>query len=142
MKNRLPAPWGSLIDRQRVLRFSFEGEQYQGFEGDTLASALAANGVLLLSRSFKYHRPRGAFSFNGMDANAYVQVADQPNVPADQLQISEGLEVYAQNVWGSLRHDLGASTGLLSRFLPPGFYYRAFFRPRGIWPYWEKLFRS
>jgi len=141
MMFRLPVPWGSLIDRKKVINFSFEGMRYKGFEGDTLASALAANGVLMISRSFKYHRPRGAFSFAGLDANSYVQVGDQPNVLADQLVLYEGLDACAQNVLGSLQHDWGAATGLLSRFLPPGFYYRSFFRPRGVWPWWEKLFR-
>jgi sarcosine oxidase subunit alpha len=138
---RLPPPWGALIDRDRPLQFTFEGQRYSGFHGDTLASALAANGVLLISRSFKYHRPRGAWSFAGLDANAYVQVGDRPNIPADQLALEDGLEARAQNVWGSLARDRASLAGFFSGFMPAGFYYRAFFRPRGAWRYWEKIFR-
>jgi len=139
--SRLPAPWGSCIDRERTISFRFEGKEYQGFEGDTLASALAANGQLLLSRSFKYHRPRGAFSFAGLDANSYVQVGDQPNVLADMLPVSDGLDARGQNYFGSLNRDRAVHFGHLAHFLPVGFYYRAFFRPKGIWPYWERIFR-
>ncbi len=138
---RLPEPWGSCINRHQPLAFTFEGRRYQGYEGDTLASALAANGQLMISRSFKYHRPRGAFSFSGLDANAYVQVLDRPNVCADNLPLAENLEAQSQNVWGSLRRDRGVLAGHLARFMPVGFYYRAFFRPKGIWPLWERLFR-
>ncbi len=139
--NRLSVPWGSLIDRDHAVSFQFEGKNYQGYKGDTLASALAANGQLILSRSFKYHRPRGSLSFAGLDANSYVQVGDEPNVQADTLPISEGLTANGQNYLGSLQRDLGVHMGRLSGFLPVGFYYRAFFRPKGIWPLWERLFR-
>jgi sarcosine oxidase subunit alpha len=139
--NRLPEPWGKWIDRNRSISFTFEGHRYSGYTGDTLASALFANGQLMISRSFKYHRPRGAFSFSGLDANTYVQVVDQPNVHADQLPLTENLEAHAQNVWGSLQRDRGVAAGWLARFMPVGFYYRAFFRPRGIWQFWERLFR-
>ena len=138
---RLPEPWGSQIDRQRAVTFTFEGRQYTGFHGDTLASALAANREMLLSRSFKYHRPRGAFTFRGLDANSYVQLGSEPNVLADILPLENGLVASGQNTIGSLRRDYGSLAGLLSRFMPAGFYYRAFFRPRGIWPWWERLFR-
>ena len=138
---RLPEPWGALIDRERTISFSFEGKNYEGFEGDTLASALAANGELLLSRSFKYHRPRGAYTFAGHDANSYVQIGDEPNVLADMLAISDGLSAAGQNYIKSLRVDYAAVGGRLSSFLPVGFYYRAFFRPKGIWQWWERFFR-
>ena len=141
-KFRLPAPWGTLIDRDRAIEFTFEGRAYRGHAGDTLASALAANGQLMISRSFKYHRPRGAYSFSGLDANAYVQVLDRPSVAADQLPLTDNLEARAQNVWGSLRRDRGVLMGWFARFMQVGFYYRAFFRPRGIWPYWERLLRQ
>ena len=138
---RLPEPWGSQIDRGRAVSFSFEGRRYTGFHGDTVASALAANGEMLLSRSFKYHRPRGAFTFCGLDANSYIQLGSEPNVLADTLPLTDGLVATGQNYVGSLHRDYGVVAGLLSRFLPPGFYYRAFFRPQGIWPWWERLFR-
>jgi sarcosine oxidase subunit alpha len=130
-----------LIDRDRPLEFEFEGRTCSGYAGDTLASALAASGSLLISRSFKYHRPRGAWSFAGHDANAYVQLGDQPNVPADQLALHAGMRARAQNVWGSLARDGGSAFGLLARFMPVGFYYRAFFRPRSAWRHWERLIR-
>ena len=140
--NRLKPPFGLLIDRDRPLRFSFEGRSFEGFEGDTIASALAANDQWVLSRSFKYHRPRGVMSLAGHDANTLVQLPAEPNVPADLAPISEGLEVRAQNVAGSLKFDRDAWIGAFSRFLPVGFYYRAFYRPRGIWErFWEPIVR-
>ena len=140
--NRLPAPAGLLVDRDRPVGFRFEGRAYQGFAGDTIASALAANGVKVLSRSFKYHRPRGILTMAGQDANTLVQLEHEPNVLADRHAISEGLEVRAQNVAGSLKRDWGALMGLIGGFLPVGFYYRAFFRPRGIFEkLWEPIIR-
>ena len=88
--NRLPAPAGSLLDRSKTIAFQFEGRTYEGFAGDTVASALAANDVWILSRSFKYHRPRGILTMAGLDANTLVQVGDEPNVLADRRAISEG----------------------------------------------------
>jgi len=139
--NRLPEPWGSVIDRDHTISFQFEGKEYRGYAGDTLASALAANGQWLLSRSFKYHRPRAAITFAGLDANSYVQVGDTPNVLADMLPIADGLSAVGQNYLGSLNRDYAIHAGRLARFLPVGFYYRAFFRPQGIWPLWERFFR-
>ncbi len=138
---RLPPPAGSRIDRSRPVAFTFEGRRYQGFAGDSIASALAANGVWLLSRSFKYHRPRAAVSWSGEDAGALVQVGDEPNVPADVREIESELAVSAQNYLGSLENDWASAVDRLSRFLPVGFYYKAFYRPRGIWNWWEKLIR-
>ena len=139
--NRLPAPAGLLIDRAQPIEFSFEGKRYAGYAGDNIASALAANDVRVLSRSFKYHRPRGILGMSGQDANTLVQLPQEPNVRADRYPIHDGLEVRPQNVFGSLRHDWGAILGYCSRFLPAGFYYRAFFKPRGAWRYWEPLIR-
>ncbi|MHC9036930.1 2Fe-2S iron-sulfur cluster-binding protein, partial [Cobetia marina] len=138
---RLPAPLGRLIDRDTPVTFSFDGVSYQGFAGDTIASALAANGRWLLSRSFKYHRPRGALTFAGQDANTLVQLPDEPNVLGDERQISPGLEVTAQNVTGSLDNDRDMRLGKFSKFMPVGFYYRAFYKPKGVWKYWEPLIR-
>ncbi|MDA5564564.1 2Fe-2S iron-sulfur cluster-binding protein [Cobetia sp. MMG027] len=138
---RLPAPLGRLIDRDTPVTFSFDGVSYQGFAGDTIASALAANGRWLLSRSFKYHRPRGALTFAGQDANTLVQLPDEPNVLGDERQISPGLEVTAQNVSGSLDNDRDMRLGKFSKFMPVGFYYRAFYKPKGAWKYWEPLIR-
>ncbi|RMD61265.1 MAG: FAD-binding protein [Alphaproteobacteria bacterium] len=140
---RLPAPAGLLIDRTRPVRFRFDGRSYTGYAGDTVASALAAAGVRVLSRSFKYHRPRGILTMAGLDANTLVQIGAEPNVPADRRPIEAGMDVRPQNVFGSLRRDWAAAgLGALARFLPVGFYYRAFYRPRGAWQYvWEPLIR-
>ena len=136
--NRMPFG-GLLIDRDRPVSFRFEGCAYQGFVGDTIASALAANDVWVLSRSFKYHRPRGIASMTGQDANGLVQLDGAPNIRAERRGIEEGLEVSAQNYAGSLARDRGALVERFARFMPVGFYYRAFFRPRGIWQrFWER----
>ncbi len=142
MNNRLPAPYGKLIDRQQQVSFSFEKKSYTGFAGDSIASALAANDQWLLSRSFKYHRPRGALTMAGQDANTLVQLPSNPNALADRENISQDLAVMAQNYTGSLSNDRGALLGLFSRFLPVGFYYKAFFKPRGIWEKWAPLIRK
>ncbi len=139
--NRLPAPSGSLLDRSRTIRFQFEGRSYEGFGGDTIASALAANDVWTLSRSFKYHRPRGILTMAGLDANTLVQVGDEPNVLADRRAISDGLVVEGQNYSGSLEHDRETWIEMFGRFLPPGFYYKAFYRPKGAWKFWEPFIR-
>lgn len=134
---------GLLVDPDRPISFTFEGRSYTGLAGDTIASALAANDQWLLSRSFKYHRPRGILTMAGQDANTLVQLDGQPNVHADCHPIEEGLRVHAQNVSGSLEEDRGFVLNRLGRFLPVGFYYRAFFRPRGIWyRFWEPLIRK
>ncbi len=138
---RLPAPAGALIDRGKPIAFTFEGRRYEGFEGDTIASALLANGVRTLSRSFKYRRRRGVFAWGSGEAAALVQLPDTPNVPADRALITEGMSVSGQNYSFSLAFDFGAWIGWFGRFLPPGFYYRAFFRPRGVWRLWEKIIR-
>ncbi|WP_280951261.1 2Fe-2S iron-sulfur cluster-binding protein [Salinicola endophyticus] len=139
--SRLPAPMGSLIDRERPLHFTFEGETYRGFAGDSIASALAAHGRLVLSRSFKYHRPRGALTLAGQDANTLVQLPDEPNVLADVRRLEDGLSVTGQNYSGSLDHDRDMRLGKFARFMPVGFYYRAFYKPRGAWKRWEPLIR-
>ena len=91
--SRLPAPMGLLIDRDQPLNFSFDGKPYQGLQGDSIASALLANGRWLLSRSFKYHRPRGPLTMAGQDANTLVQLPDEPNVLADAHSLAAGLSV-------------------------------------------------
>ncbi len=140
--DRLPTPSGAYIDRGSPVRFSFEDREIEGFAGDTIASALAANGIRLLSRSFKYHRPRGSMSMSGDDGGALVQVGDEPNVWADVRKIESGMTVVGQNYVGSLESDRASILERFRWFLPVGFYYRAFFRPRGVWNYWEKLIRQ
>ncbi len=128
-----PRP-GEILDRGRSLRFRFDGRDYDGCAGDTIASALAAAGVSVFSRSFKYHRPRGLLCCAGHCPNCLVQVGSEPNVRACLQPLKEGLEVRPQNAWPSLKLDLMALTEWVSRFLPAGFYYKTFIRPRGCGP--------
>lgn len=141
--SRLPSPFGSRIDRLRPVRFTFEGSAYEGFEGDCIASALAASNRWMISRSFKYHRPRGVFSMAGAEANTLVQLPGEPNVLADRTALSDGMALTAQNVNGSLENDRDAVMDRLGRFLPVGFYYRTFMGPsRQSWfKLWEPLIR-
>lgn len=143
MTFRLPSPAGLLIDRGRTLAFRFESSSYQGHPGDTIASALAAQGVALLSRSFKYHRARGLLSGAGLDGNTLVQLLGAPNVPADHCALEDGLDVSGQHYRGSLARDRDAFLEKLAWVMPVGFYYRAFFRPLGIWQkFWEPMIRA
>ena len=132
----------SSIEAGRVA-FSFEGRRYAGFAGDTIASALARTASQLLSRSFKYHRPRGIMSLAGCEANTLVEVDGIPNVLADRHALADGdRRSGAQNYAGSLSRSTGTpGSALFGRFFPVGFYYRAFFRPRGAWRFWEPIVR-
>lgn len=127
---------GGRIDRERPLRFAFDGRDYVGYEGDTLASALLANGVRTVGRSFRLHRPRGIMSAGAEEANAIMQLGrgatTEPNLKATQIALFDGLDARAVNAWPSARFDISAVLGLFQRFLKPGFYYKTF-----IWPYWN-----
>jgi len=132
------AATGGLIDRTKVLRFSFDGRALHGCAGDTLASALLANGIHLTGRSFKYHRPRGILSAGVDEPNALITVRRDrarytPNLRATQIELYDGLEAISQNRWPSLSFDLGAVNSLLSPFIPAGFYYKTFMWPRRAW---------
>jgi len=140
--SRLPAPMGLLIDRNQPLAFSFDGKPYQGFAGDSIASALLANGRFLLSRSFKYHRPRGPLTMAGQDANTLVQLPSEPNVLADSHLLENNVQVTGQNFNGSLDNDKDAYLGKFSKFMPVGFYYRSFYKPKGAWKVWEPIIRK
>ena len=140
--SRLPVPMGLLIDRDQPLDFSFDGKPYQGFAGDSIASALLANGRFLLSRSFKYHRPRGPLTMAGQDANTLVQLPSEPNVLADSHLLENGVQVTGQNFNGSLDNDKDAYLGKFSKFMPVGFYYRSFYKPKGAWKLWEPIIRK
>ena len=141
--NRLPS--GGRIDRSAPLGFAFNGRGYEGYRGDTLASALLANGVRLVARSFKYHRPRGIVGAGVEEPNALVQLGSGdrtlPNYLATQIELFEGLEAASVNAWPSVDFDLWAVNGLVSRFLPPGFYYKTFMWPRRLWPFYERQLR-
>jgi len=132
---------GGLIDRSRRLPFSFDGRHYVGHPGDTLASALLANGVRLMGRSFKYHRPRGVLSAGSEEPNALVQLRtggrQEPNTRATTAELFEGLAATSQNRWPSLGFDFMGINDFVSPFLSAGFYYKTF-----MWPaaFWEKLY--
>ncbi len=141
--NRLPTSIGLFVDHNETVTFNFEGKTYTGLAGDTIASALAANNIWLLSRSFKYHRPRGVMSMAGLEADTLVQLDGEPNVAADRRQIASNLQVSGQNYSGSLENDKDAKVGIFSKFMPVGFYYKAFYRPKGIWQkFWEPVVRK
>ncbi|MEM7139722.1 MAG: 2Fe-2S iron-sulfur cluster-binding protein [Actinomycetota bacterium] len=139
MKDRLPSSASEAIDRSKVLRFTWNGSKLEGFAGDTIASALLANGHHVLSRSMKYHRPRGVLTADYWDPNATVQVGDEPNVRAAHRLLEDGMVVSAQNVWPSLTRDVKAANGLVGRFLSAGFYYKTFMKPAALWPRYEKV---
>ncbi len=143
MAERLPvsASEGALIDRERTVGFRFNGQALTGHPGDTLASALLANGEVLVGRSFKYHRPRGIFSAGSEEPNALVELRrgalTEPNTRATTAELFEGLEANSQNFRGSLRFDFMAISDVLSPFLGAGFYYKTFMWPRS---FWEKVY--
>ena len=130
-----------LIDRSRPVSFQFNGNDYRGFAGDTLASALLANDVRLVGRSFKYHRPRGILTAGSEEPNALVTIgngaATDPNMRATVQEIYDGLEARAQNAWPSLGFDLLSINDLAAPFLGAGFYYKTFMWPRA---FWEKVY--
>ncbi|HXG26846.1 MAG TPA: 2Fe-2S iron-sulfur cluster-binding protein [Candidatus Binatia bacterium] len=140
---RLPPRAGERIDRSQELTFFFEDEQLTGFAGDTIGSALFAGGRRVFSRSFKYHRPRGLLCCSGRCPNCLMEVDGVPNVRVCVEPLREGARVKAQNVVGTLEHDLMAVVDKLGGpFTPVGFYYRTFIRPRRLWPLWERLLRN
>ena len=136
---------GGLIDRSRRIRFKFNGKDYSGHPGDSLAAALLAQGVRCFGRSFKYHRPRGVVGAGAEEPNALVQVGEgalsTPNLRATQVELYEGLIARTVNGWPSLAFDVGAINNRLSRLLPAGFYYKTFMWPRSAWMRYEHYIR-
>ncbi|HBZ45536.1 MAG TPA: sarcosine oxidase subunit alpha family protein, partial [Maritimibacter sp.] len=132
---------GRLIDRSKKLRFTFDGKPFTGYQGDTLASALLGADVMMVGRSFKYHRPRGVVASGVEEPNALVNLGSgqrlEPNQRATTTALFDRLEARSQNVWPSLAFDVGVVNQLIARFLPAGFYYKTFMFPRVAW---EKLF--
>jgi len=137
---------GGRIDRSKPLRFTFNGKSYQGYAGDTLASALLANGVRIVGRSFKYHRPRGIVGSGAEEPNAILQIGEGaktvPNLRATQVELVDGLVARSVNGWPSLENDASAITGNLSRLLPAGFYYKTFMWPKSAWEKYEHFIRK
>ncbi len=134
-------PKGGLVDRKTPLSFTFDGKRMIGLEGDSVASALLANGQLLMGRSFKYHRPRGVLTAGSAEPNALMTIGEggrtEPNTRAPMQELYQGLVARSQNRWPSLDFDIGSLNSLLSPFLGAGFYYKTF-----MWPaaFWEKLY--
>ena len=138
MKHASSAAALGRVDRTRAIGFTFDGRPLTGFAGDTLASALLRNGIHLVGRSFKYHRPRGILAAGSEEPNALVAVRRDdarytPNLRATQVELYDGLEAHSQNRWPSLSWDVGGINNLLSPFIPAGFYYKTFMWPRSAW---------
>src|SRR5690606_32183836 len=128
-------PDGGRIDRSRPLRFRFDGRAYTGYDGDTLASALLANGVRITARSFKYHRPRGIMGAGVEEPATLVELESDlasGNRQATTVRLTDGLVARSVNAWPSARFDLGAVNQMIARFIPAGFYYKTF-----KWPDWH-----
>ena len=128
---------GGKIQRDIKIPFIFNGKAYFGYKGDTLASALLANGIYLIGRSFKYHRPRGIIAAGVEDANGKVQLyrdnITEPNVNVTEVELVKGLRIESQNCWPSVTFDVWAINNFLNRFFPAGFYYKTFMWPKSFW---------
>ncbi len=145
---------GGRINRDKAIRFSWDGNSMSGYEGDSLASALMANGETVLGRSFKYHRPRGIMSAGVEESGAMVTVGEgnrrDPNVKATLQALYPGLVASGQNAWPNVRFDCGAVSGLFSRFFSAGFYYKTFMglppmewgKGTGLWMKYESIIRK
>lgn len=138
---RLPPIPGEWIDRSTDIAFSFEGKANRGHAGDSISSALLADGADILGRSFKYHRPRSVLSMANHDVNAVCQWGDRPNVRADVTPLQAAMKLTAVNTFGGLESDKARLLGLFSRFLPVGFYYKSFYSKK-LFPMWERMFRT
>lgn len=138
--------FGGQLDRSRPLRFKFDGRQYTGYQGDTLASALLANGVQVVGRSFKYHRPRGVFGLGIEEPSAMVRLRTgaraEPNLRVTEIELYDGLEANSQHCWPSRSFDIGAIANLVSPLLPSGFYYKTFMWPATKWMFYEHFIRK
>ncbi len=141
MSMRLDHRPGEVIDRGREFTFSWNGEEYPAYGGDTIISALAACGERIFSRSFKYHRPRGLLTASFLDPGCMVQVDDEPNVRGAHRRVEPGMVVSPQGVWPSLEYDVKSANRVFGRFLSAGFYYKTFIKPRRLWPVYRRMLR-
>ena len=141
MNARLPAIEGEWIDRKDPLSFRFEGDACSGYRGDVVTSALWASGIRALGRSFKYHRLRGVLSLANHDVNTMMQWGERLNLRADVTPLAAGMDLYATNTRGGLQNDRLATIDRFSAFLPVGFYYKAFHRPKKWFPFFENVIR-
>ena len=146
MSNNLRINKNNFIDQTVRISFKFNGKKLFGYKGDTLASALLANNIHLVGRSFKYHRPRGIMTCGSEEPNAIVQIGKDPaltdpNVRATEIELYEGLEAFSQNCWPSVNFDIGGINNFLSPLLPAGFYYKTFMWPASFWEKYEYFIR-
>ena len=146
MTQNLRVKSSEFIDETNRISFKFDGKTYYGFKGDTLASALIANNVHLVGRSFKYHRPRGIMTSGSEEPNAIVQLnpnsnITEPNARATEIEIYEGLEASSQNCWPSVNFDIGGINNFLAPLFPAGFYYKTFMWPKSFWEKYEFFIR-
>ncbi len=139
MKLRLDPQPGEVIDRGRQLRFTWNNAPRTAYAGDTIASALAAHGERVFSRSLKYHRRRGILTASFLDPGCTVQIGDEPNVRGGHRRVADGMRVSSQNTWPSLGFDVKAANQLVGRFLGAGFYYKTFIKPQRLWPAYQKV---
>ena len=147
MSNKFRLSSGGEINRTERVSFKFNGKTFFGYKGDTLASALLANGIHLVARSFKYHRPRGFLGSGSEEPNAIVQIIKdkartEPNIRATQIEIFEGFEAKSQNCWPSVNFDIGEINNFFSPLLPAGFYYKTFMWPANLWEKYEYFIRK
>ena len=126
----------------KEISFLFDGSVVWAREGDTISSALVASGRKIVSRSFKYHRPRGIYDADGYGPESLVTVDDEPNLLADRVLARNGMDVRSQNNWPSLDFDLAEINDVFVPFLPNGFYYKMFHKPKWLWPIAEKQIRK
>ena len=141
---RLPA--GGRIDRSKPISFRFDGRKLEGYAGDTLASALLANGVSIVGRSFKLRRPRGIVGSGAEEPNAIMQIGKgahaQPNLRATQVELYNGLVARTTKGWPGARFDIGAINDLFGKVFSAGFYYKTFMRPKSWWRLYERIIRA
>ena len=142
MMNRFSLLSTLRIDSSRKIPFTFEGKQYYGREGDTIATAMFANGIRIFARSLKYHRPRGLYSLDGECSNTCMEVNGIPNVRCENTLLERGMIIKAQNVKGSLENDMMSFIDKMDWMMPAGFYYHTMHKPAKIWPIAMKQIRK
>jgi sarcosine oxidase subunit alpha len=142
MTLRLTQKSGEWINRKKPINFTFEGESFTAFEGDTISSALWAAGQKVLGRSFKYHRPRGVLSLANHDVNILMTDGTDTNIRADVVEVKDGMKLFAVNTSGGVKKDKNRIVDSISPLLPVGFYYKAFHTPRKLFPFWEGMIRK
>ncbi|MDI1300232.1 2Fe-2S iron-sulfur cluster-binding protein [Methylotenera sp.] len=139
---RTPKQVGEWVNRTKKINFTFEGEEFSAFEGDTISSALWAAGQKVLGRSFKYHRARGVLSLANHDVNVLVTDGIDTNIRADVVEVKQGMVLTAVNTSGGVKKDKNSYIDSISPLLPVGFYYKAFHTPRRLFPFWESVIRK